>query len=104
MEILGNKLDISIRIYNPTKFYLHDISLDFNYPEILRLDEGSDVTVLNLREFEPEGSRVLRWIFKIEKPKGTEKHYDLHKLFLKASYRNPFNEISTLEKEMELII
>jgi hypothetical protein len=104
VEILGSKLNIAIRIYNPTKYFLNDISLTFAYPNILKLEEGSDVTNLNIREFEPEGDRVLHWVFKISKPKGTEKRYDLHKLFLKATYRNPFNDISTLEKEMELII
>jgi len=103
VEIIGSKLSFSIRIYNPTKYFIKDLELTFIYPEILELiPDLSDSLRISIREFEPEASRIINWNFKILK--DIEKKYDVQKFLMNLSYKNPFNRRIDNQKEMEMII
>ncbi|MHA1563248.1 MAG: PCI domain-containing protein, partial [Promethearchaeota archaeon] len=109
IEIVGSKLMFSLRVYNPTKFFISDIGMIFIYPEFLQLQkEESDPTEIFIREFEPEAIRVIKWAFRISKNKDEnidlEKRYELQKFLLNVSYRNPFGEIKSFAKEGEIIL
>ncbi|UYP47672.1 hypothetical protein NEF87_003957 [Candidatus Lokiarchaeum ossiferum] len=102
VEIIGSRITFNLRIYNPTKFFLNDMGLIFIFPEFLNLQkEDSDLTEIFIREFEPEAIRVIQWNFRLEKQ--NEKKYEVKKWLLNVSYRNPFDEITTFQKEMEII-
>ncbi len=103
VEIIGSKLSFSIRIYNPSKYFVKNLELAFVYPEILELiPDLSDATEFNIREFEPEASRVINWNFKIQK--SSEKKYDVQRFFMNISYINPFDNRVDFQKEMEMIV
>ena len=109
VEIVGSKLMFSLRVYNPTKFFISDIGMIFIYPEFLQYQkEDSDPTEIFIREFEPEAIRVIKWIFRISKIKDKnidlQKRYELQKFLLNVSYRNPFGEIKSFAKEGEIIL
>jgi cell division septum initiation protein DivIVA len=109
VEILGSKLVFSLRVYNPTKFFISDIGMIFIFPEFLQYQkEESDPTQIFIREFEPEAIRVIKWVFRISKNKDKnidlEKRYELQKFLLNVSYRNPFGEIKSFAKEGEIIL
>ncbi len=103
VEIIGNKIIFDLRIHNPTKFFLNNFSLIFLHPSFLKIQPGqSDPLELVIREFEPESVRILRWTFKIEKERATK--YELKRWLLNINYQNPFGKLSTLQKEMEIIL
>ncbi|MHA1674183.1 MAG: hypothetical protein ACTSYI_11225 [Promethearchaeota archaeon] len=103
VEIIGSKIIFDLRIRNPTTFFMNDMSLIFIYPHFLKLiAEKSDPVEIIIRDFEPESIRAVRWVFKIEKTR--EKRYELNKWLLSIKYRNPFSKISSIEKEMDIII
>jgi HEAT repeat protein len=103
IEIIGTKLEFSLRIYNPTKFFINNVNLIFTFPEYLKIKTNeSDPNEIYIREFEPKAIRLIHWNFKIEQSKN--KRYDLQKFLLNVSYHNPFNEITTFIKEMDIIL
>ncbi len=108
VEIVGSKLIFSLRIYNPTKFFINDIGMIFIYPEFLQYQkEESDPTEIFIREFEPEAIRVIKWSFRISKivdQVDLKKHYELQKFLLNVSYQNPFGEIKSFSKQGEIIL
>ncbi|WP_457557679.1 hypothetical protein [Candidatus Harpocratesius sp.] len=103
VEIIGSKIIFDLRLHNPTKFFLNDLSLIFIHPSFLKLQTNqSDPLELIIHEFEPETSRILRWVFKIEKER--EKRYELKRWLLNINYQNPFGKLSSMQKEMEIIL
>lgn len=109
VEIVGSKLMFSLRVYNPTKFFINDIGMIFIYPEFLQLQkEESDPTEIFIREFEPEAIRVIKWNFRISKVKDKnidlQKRYELQRFLLNVSYTNPFGEIKSFSKQGEIIL
>ena len=109
VEIIGSKLVFSLRVYNPTKFFISDIGMIFLYPEFLQYQkEDSDPTEIFIREFEPEAIRVIKWIFRISKIKykniDLQKRYELQKFLLNVSYTNPFGFQKSFSKQGEIIL
>jgi len=109
IEIVGSKLMFSLRVYNPTKFFINDIGMIFIFPEFLQLQkEDSDPTEIFIREFEPEAIRVIKWIFRISKVKDKnidlQKRYELQKFLLNVSYTNPFGIQKSFSKQGEIIL
>lgn len=103
VEIIGTKIIFDLRITNPTAFFMNDLTLIFIHPPFLKLQgDESDPPELIMREFEPESARVIHWVFKIEKTR--EKRYELNKWLLNINYRNPFGKLSSIQKEMEIIL
>ncbi len=103
VDIIGTKINFNLRIYNPTKFFISNIKINFLYPQFMIIQQdGSDPTELYIKEFEPEAIRVTQWNFKLEKLR--DKKYELKKWLLNVSYKNPFNKIVTFQKEMEIIL
>jgi hypothetical protein len=104
VEIIGNKIIFSLRIYNPTKFFVHDVGLVFLFPQFLKyLPENSDPTDIFIQEFEPEAIRIIHWHFKIELPVDKKK-FELKKWLLSINYKNPFNKLTMIQKEMDIIL
>ncbi len=109
VEIIGNKLMFSLRVYNPTKFFINDIGMIFIFPEFLQLQkEESDPTEIFIREFEPEAIRVIKWNFRISKIQDKnidlKKRYELQRFLLNVNYTNPFGEIKNFSKQGEIIL
>ena len=109
VEIIGSKLIFSLRVYNPTKFFISDIGMIFIHPEFLQYQkENSDPTEIFIREFEPEAIRVIKWVFRISKIKDKyidlQKRYELQKFLLNVTYTNPFGEIKSFSKQGEIIL
>jgi hypothetical protein len=103
VNIFGTNIQILIRVYNPTRFFINDVSLTVQIPELLDLDlSESDLPEIYIKEFEPEAFRVLQWQFKVKKP--SEKQYVVEKLNLDISYKNPFGTKTKIRKEMEIIL
>ena len=109
VEIVGSKLMFSLRMYNPTKFFISDIGMIFIYPEFLQFQkEESDPTEIFIREFEPEAIRVINWTFRISKIKDKnidlQKRYELQRFLLNVSYTNPFGIQKSFSKQGEIIL
>ncbi len=103
IEIIGSKIIFNLRVYNPTKFFINEIELNFLFPEFLKfIPDESDPTDISIQEFEPEAIRIIQWQFRIEK--SMEKKYELNRWLLNVNYRNPFKKMKTIQKEMEIII
>ncbi|MHA1583811.1 MAG: hypothetical protein ACTSWL_01030, partial [Promethearchaeota archaeon] len=103
VEIIGSKITFNLRIYNSTKFFIKDINLMFAFPDFLNLiPTESGPTDLFIREFEPEAIRLIRWTFRIVKTNS--KKFELKKWLLRVNYKNPFGKISSIEREMQIIL
>jgi HEAT repeat protein len=103
VNIQGTKIQVMIRIYNPTRFFINEMSVLFSIPNTFELDRAeSDLTEINIKEFEPEAFRIFQWQFKLNKP--SQKQYQVERLAMEVMYKNPFGNLSKIRKEMDIIL
>ncbi len=104
IEIIGNIMMIAIKIQNPSSFFIKNIFLSFIAPNILEfIPDGSDNKMIEIGEFEPNGTKIYSWKFKINKPKEAQ-GYLVKKFQFDIRYKDITNEDITIRKDMELII
>lgn len=104
IELIGNIMIVSIKIQNPSQFFVKDILISFIAPNVLEyIPQGSDSRLVEIGEFEPNSTKIFSWKHRINKPKDST-GYVAKKFQFEIRYKDVNKEEIVIRKDMELII
>jgi hypothetical protein len=104
IEIIGNIISVSMRMQNPSNFFIKNVIMSFIAPPAMEfIREDSDKKIIEISELDPNSVKIYAWKFRVNRPKE-DKGYIVNKFQLEMKYQDLTNEEITIRKEIELIL